>query len=275
MIRPMKHVPACAALAILTLTGAAAAPRDRPVVVELYTSQGCSACLPADALLAKLAQRKDVIALTMPVTYWDILGWKDTFAHEGDNKRQKAYAEALGHGGVYTPQLVADGAGDVVGSREDKVKAAIEAARKGRDCSWLEPAPNDAAPPRRHGRNPGCQVEIGLTRGKSGVDISVELERGGLMGVKPAAKVWLLALRRHASVNVGSGENKGRTLSYVNVVDKIKTAGKWEGAPAAFTVSYDGVKMTAASDFVVLVQLNGYGRVVGAGYFSAPGTPAP
>lgn len=97
----------------------------RPVVVELYTSQGCNTCPPADALLGKLAQRPDVIALSLPITYWDMLGWKDTLATDANTRRQKAYAAAMGHGGVYTPQIIVDGVLDVVGSRAMNVELAI------------------------------------------------------------------------------------------------------------------------------------------------------
>jgi hypothetical protein len=110
------------ALATPALAGGAT---QRPVVVELYTSQGCNTCPPADALLGKLAQRPDVIALSLPVTYWDMLGWKDTLASEANTRRQKAYAAEMGHGGVYTPQIIIDGVLDVIGSRQTNVELAI------------------------------------------------------------------------------------------------------------------------------------------------------
>ena len=114
-------------LAALTLVAspAAEAAGKRPVVVELFTSQGCSSCPPANSLLARLADRKDVIAMSLPVTYWDMLGWKDTLGSELNTRRQKAYAAAMGRGGVYTPQMIVDGTLDVVGSREKSVEAAI------------------------------------------------------------------------------------------------------------------------------------------------------
>src|SRR5436305_12749827 len=99
----------------------------RPIVVELYTAQGCSSCPPADALLGQLANRKDLLALSLPVTYWDMLGWRDTLASEANTKRQKAYSKELGRGGIYTPQMIIDGTTDVVGSREQNVAAAIAA----------------------------------------------------------------------------------------------------------------------------------------------------
>src|SRR6185436_15639063 len=122
MTRPIRTFAIGAMLLALSGGGAlgggnhAPSTPSRPIVVELFTSQGCASCPPADALLGKLAKRGDVIALSLPVTYWDMLGWKDTLASEVFTKRQKAYAAMMGHGGVYTPQVVIDGVVDVVGS---------------------------------------------------------------------------------------------------------------------------------------------------------------
>ena len=93
----------------------------RPVVVELFTSQGCSDCPAADRILTELAKRTDVIALSLPITYWDMLGWKDTFATEANTQRQKSYARAMIHSGIYTPQMIIDGRFDVVGNQRDQV----------------------------------------------------------------------------------------------------------------------------------------------------------
>lgn len=113
------------AFALLSLPAVAGGAAQRAVVVELYTSQGCNTCPPADALLGKLAQRPDVIALSLPITYWDMLGWKDTLATDANTRRQKAYAAAMGHGGVYTPQIIVDGVMDIIGSRQTNVELAI------------------------------------------------------------------------------------------------------------------------------------------------------
>src|SRR5579872_1586982 len=110
---------------LLLCSSADAGSNRRPVVVELFTSQGCSSCPPADALLGRLSQRRDVLAISLPITYWDMLGWKDTLANESNTRRQKAYARVLGRGGVYTPQMIIDGVDDVVGSREADVETAI------------------------------------------------------------------------------------------------------------------------------------------------------
>ena len=140
MLWTMTLRPLTRAFLLAVGLGALAAPAQagspapkRPVVVELYTSQGCSSCLPADALLAKLTRRGDVLPLSLSVTYWDMLGWKDTLASENNTRRQKAYAAAMGHGAVYTPQMIVDGITDVVGSREGQVLSAIDARARDSD----------------------------------------------------------------------------------------------------------------------------------------------
>src|ERR1700739_1974010 len=121
---PLSRFGAAALAAVfLVACHSALAGGRRQVVVELFTSQGCSSCPPADALLSRLAERKDVLALSLPITYWDMLGWTDTRASEGNTRRQKAYGVAMGRSGIYTPQMVVDGVTDVVGSRESQVDA--------------------------------------------------------------------------------------------------------------------------------------------------------
>src|SRR5262245_66465915 len=98
---------------------------SHPVVIELFTSQGCSDCPAADRIVAELAARKDVLALSFPITYWDMLGWKDTFATEANTYRQKSYAKTMNRSGIYTPQVIIDGKIDVVGNQRDRVMSAI------------------------------------------------------------------------------------------------------------------------------------------------------
>jgi hypothetical protein len=213
----------------------------RTVVVELYTSQGCSSCPPADALLGQLAGRKDLVALSFPVTYWDMLGWRDTLASEANTKRQKQYAKELGRGGVYTPQMIIDGMKDVIGSREQTVQAAISALQ-------------DAAivPVDLDGNHQQVKIEVG------------QASAGGR-----EATIWLFRVQPQATVSIGDGENSGRTITYRNVVRDIKAVGTWKGQPVSVTVPraeagnpHDG--------FAVVVQQGGYGRVVGAALIDHP-----
>jgi hypothetical protein len=227
-------------LAALTLAvpPAAEAGGKRPVVVELFTSQGCSSCPPADALLGRLADRKDVIAMSLPVTYWDMLGWKDTLASEQNTRRQKAYAATMGRGGVYTPQMIVDGTADVVGSREQAVDAAV--ASREADMTSIP-------------------VELRLTHAELHVAIGT-----GDAGPNPNATIWLFHILSRANVPIGSGENSGHTLAYRDVVRDVKAIGMWKGQ----TVSLDLPRAEMASGpydaLAVVVQQNGYGRILGA-----------
>jgi hypothetical protein len=130
-----KAVSAVLAAGLFPCTiSAGAGPATRPVIVELYTSQGCASCVPADALLAKLTKRPDVIPMSLSVTYWDMLGWKDTYATDANTQRQKSYARAMNRSGIYTPQMIIDGKLDVVGNQRDRVLAALMSSRAGEDA---------------------------------------------------------------------------------------------------------------------------------------------
>jgi hypothetical protein len=228
--------------AVVTASTCAAAKRQ--VVIELYTSQGCSSCPPADALLAKLADRKDLIALSLPVTYWDMLGWKDTLASEGNTRRQKAYAQAMGRGGVYTPQIVVDGVSDVVGSRELQVESAI--AARGADMRHV-PVNLSATPEALH-------ISVGPGADHNGAD----------------ATVWLFRILSRASVHVGAGENGGRNLTYRNIVRDIRAVGLWKGQPLSLDLPRDDTLSAPHDAVAVVVQEGGYGRIIGAAWFGQP-----
>ncbi len=241
--RPFRALLAAAAGFLTLAAGSSAqAGGKRPVVVELFTSQGCDSCPPADALLARLQERKDVLALSLPVTDWDMLGWRDTLANEANTRRQKAYAAAMGHGGVYTPELIVDGISDVVGSHEASVDAAI-AARE-----------NDLA-----------AVPIELRATPSEIHISV-----GTGDVNSNATIWLFHILGKATVTIGSGENGGHTLTYRNVVREVKAIGMWKGQAVTLDLPrYDSPSLPHDS-VAVVVQQGGYGRVIGAAQISHP-----
>jgi hypothetical protein len=287
----MKYRLTIAALSLglaAAVTGAVAGG-SHPVVVELYTSQGCSSCPPADALLAKLVnhgRQNGVIAMSLPITYWDMLGWKDTLASDGNTLRQKAYAAAMGHGGVYTPQIIVDGVKDVVGSREDKVEAAIDAALEARDGAdeMLDSAHYelmDVDSTNRAGAakalvlrrekaaallaRTAWTVDVGLSQSQKNLRVAVAAAPRMLRDSKLDATIWMFNLRSSATVHIEAGENSGRMATYRNVVvGPIKEIGKWHGENVALDVSqqsdppHDGV--------VILVQQGGYGRMLGAAY---------
>lgn len=193
-----------AAACLAVVTGYAEPARAaRLVVAELFTSEGCSSCPPADALLSELARtRPDVLPLAFHVTYWDRLGWADPFALMAATARQRDYAAALGLDGVYTPQLIVDGVRDVVGSDRPAIWQALAHAKAG------APAP----------------VILHLSRVPTGIDVELGLAAGDatavvvLAGYDPA----------HRTV-VAHGENAGRTLAESNIVRGLVRAGDWHG----------------------------------------------
>jgi hypothetical protein len=286
-------------------TAFAGSPDGRPIVIELYTSQGCSSCPPADQLLGKLATRPDVIAMSLPITYWDMLGWKDTLASEANTRRQKAYAAAMGHGGVYTPQIVVDGVTDVVGSRAADVDAAIaerqaviasgiaiaearaDASRYAADAARAAAAAHAVGI--THGAElGGARVPVAATMpvaappspSQAHVDPVVAVavketprEMHINVGSAPGphnATVWMFHLRSKVSVNVASGENGGHTVTYHNVVGDLKAVGVWKGAPLAITLPRNAMAGLPHDGVAVVVQQDGYGHVVGATYIARP-----
>ena len=209
----------------LVLPPAAARADDGPVVVELFTSQGCSSCPLADEILAELSQRDDVIALALHVNYRDYLGWQDSFALPGHVKRQKAYRRALKARSIYTPQAMIDGEADAVGSRRSDVYSAIQAAKA---------KPNPA--------------EVGFDDIGGRMVARVAPAAEGAAPGKPAT-VWMVTYAAPQTVVIQRGENAGRTLTYHNVVTSWTRMGEWRGeAP-----NYDAPMPEGAGGAVVLL----------------------
>lgn len=174
----------------------------RPVLLELFTSQGCSSCPPADAVLRELARRPDVLALGFHVDYWDALGWADPFASPVFTARQHRYAQRQSWQ-VYTPQLVIDGRQALIGSRRAVAENGIAAARQAR--------PAAAASIVRDGAAVRCDI-------------------GTVDGEAAAGEVWLISFDAERSTFIAAGENAGRRLVYPNVVRSIRKLGDWRNA---------------------------------------------
>jgi hypothetical protein len=221
------------------LLGMAAAPaRAEPVraVVELFTSQGCGACRAADPILREFARQPGIVALTLPVTYWDYLGWKDTLALRPLTERQRAYARARGARQVFTPQVVVDGGGLAVGSD----RAALD--RLIRDAS----------------RRGGLTVPVrGETRGDR---IVVEVGPAPEARADARGDVWLVPVLRSRAIAIQTGENGGRTATYVNVVRGLQHLGTWTGQAVRFDVPHDFAQIADADSWVVLLQGTTEGR---------------
>ncbi|NJM34680.1 MAG: DUF1223 domain-containing protein [Rhodomicrobium sp.] len=200
-------------------------------VLELFTSQGCSSCPPADALIQEISKREGVIALSLPVSYWDHLGWKDTLAKQDYNERQRGYAEARGDRDIYTPQLVVNGIAHVVGSRRDAIDAALRSTRRSLKSAWV------AVSVRRDGDT--------LTVDTAGAPEGSAFRSG---------KLWLAAYSSSVTVAIGRGENHGRQVTYTNVVRTLTPVGAWNGEAASYTVklpaggSFDGCAVFLQAD---------------------------
>jgi len=237
MVRHISNIAAAAAL--LLLAGAPAHAQQPAVqpkaVVELFTSQGCSSCPAADALFSELAKDPRLITLTLPVTYWDYLGWKDTLGQEVFSKRQKLYAKARGDGQIYTPQAVVNGTAHIVGSDRGGIDKLVK--EQGKD---------------------GFPVKIDLAEADGA--LRVNLGAASFTSEKPAV-VLLLQVSRTATVPIERGENSGKTVTYANVVRGISRIGEWNGAAATLTVPLETVRSAAKADsYVVLVQGDPYAR---------------
>lgn len=218
--------------------------RPHPVLLELFTSQGCSDCPAADKLVTELAHRPDVIALSLPITYWDILGWKDTFATDANTRRQKSYARIMNRSGVYTPQMIIDGQLDVVGNQRNRVMQAVTLR--------MGASGHEAAVPVLL-RRTGNRIEIAIAKSKH--------------APKNGATIWVMRTLDQGSVNIGDGENRNRLLTYTNVVRDLQRAGEWKGQAMKIDLpvtlaklQYDGI--------VVVLQTQDFGPVLGAAALS-------
>jgi hypothetical protein len=209
--------------------GAPAFASEQPVVVELFTSQGCSSCPPANANLIRLAQRKDVLTLSYSVTYWDRLGWKDVFGKPEFTERQVVYEPPLGERGPFTPQMVVNGRLSAVGHRLDEVEGLIASASadKGPDISLT-----------------ADKVRIGAGRAPAG-----------------GADVWLVRFDPNTvEVPVARGENGGRTLAHTHVVHDLRRLGAWDGSPVSLALTAGKGRLSSA----VLVQARQGGPILAA-----------
>ncbi|MER8505031.1 DUF1223 domain-containing protein [Mesorhizobium sp. M0208] len=212
---------------VLSATGAAAGQTQ--TVVELFTSQGCSSCPPANANLIKVKDRPGVLALSFNVTYWDYLGWKDTFGKEEFTQRQVRYEPSLGRSGPFTPQVVVNGKADAVGARPGEIEQLISSGGRA-DGPSLSLA--------------GGMVSIGA---------------GPVPGGK--ADVWLVRYGKGVvEVPVARGENTGRTLPHANVVHSLTRLGSWTGDATALPLP----ATTGGLSTAVLVQVPGGGPILAA-----------
>jgi hypothetical protein len=230
-VTPLVAAAVLAAASFYPADGTAAQPT--PVVVELFTSQGCSSCPPADRLLGELAGRDDVLPLGFHVTYWDRLGWPDTFGLEDSTRRQELYADWLGLRRVYTPQMVIGGRIDVVGSARGRVLEAIDLLK---------------------------------AHAPSGPSLTVAGDRLALgKGDRvDAAAIWLVAFDDHHDVVVERGENRGRTLRYHRVIRGLSRLDDWHGRAIQIDLPLAALGAAGRDGAAVLVQRLRDGAILAA-----------
>ncbi len=213
-----------------------------PIVVELFTSQGCSSCPPADNLLGELAKHPGVVALSMHVDYWDYIGWKDPYADPELTRRQREYARNLGLRYVYTPQMVVDGRFDVAGLRRSAVLDVIEKS----------------------------------ARERKSVEVRFDQERGTVVipaGEAPTegATVWLAAFDSAHETSIPRGENAGRTLKYHNVVRSMTRIGAWNGEAMEIPLDMAATDAAGRDGCAVIIQQGAQGPVLGAAMLALNG----
>lgn len=234
---------------------AKAAPAEPLVVVELFTSQGCSSCPPADAYLAEIVQRKAVLALSQHVDYWNYMGWKDPFSSVHASKRQKAYAKSLGARYVYTPQMVVDGRSQEVGSNREAIETMLADARRAIDKKLTlrvyRGAINEvklvmpAAPaPAKGGKEPERKIET--------------------------ATIWLVAYDSTHTSEVERGENRGKTLTNYNVVRAMRSVGEWNGKAKTLMLNLADEIAAGYGNAAVLLQVGKVGPIIAAAKLPMP-----
>jgi hypothetical protein len=212
-------------------------------VLELFTSQGCDTCPPADTVLASYAERPDVIAITLPVDIWDYLGWKDTLASDKNSERQKAYAKARGDGAIYTPQVIVNGMIGVNGSDPNAIDEAIKITDEALSTTHV---------PIRfwHERN------------------SIVIEAGDApQGLRTReATIWFAVVQKKADVPVERGDNKGKTLTYTNIVREMLPVGTWNGKAMNLRLARTAIMRPETEACIVLLQEGRAGPILGAAW---------
>ncbi len=242
--RCLESAPLVAGLLIATLAVAQAGePR---ALLELFTSQGCSSCPAADKLLGEFSADPSVVALSVPIDYWDYLGWKDTLANPGHSARQRAYAHLRGDRQVYTPQVVINGAAHALGSDHAAIERAITLTDQ---------------------KSGVMSLPVLVSMGGNGLSVQIDAAKTD----HATAEVWLCPLMKAAQVAIDRGENHGRTITYHNVVRNWIKLGDWTGAQATWNVPISEIEASDGDAAAVMVQEGTHdkpGVVLGAAYYS-------
>ncbi len=233
--------------AIIAIVRPAHATEPR-AVVELFTSQGCLSCPPADKIIGELAKDPSVIALSMPIDYWDYLGWKDTLADSRFSARQKAYSQMRGDRDVYTPQVVVNGSAHLIGSDRAGIEGAIGATKKTEGV-----------------------MSVPVTLTISGKQINVSVAASTKSPAASHGEVWICSVSKAVPISIGRGENRGREITYHNVVRNLLKVGDWNGSSGNWTVPLENISRDGVDAAVVYLQDGNRDRpgpMLGAAYTS-------
>ena len=220
----------------------------RPVVVELFTSQGCSSCPPADKIIGELAKDPSVIALSMPIDYWDYLGWKDTLADARFSARQKAYSHTRGDRDVYTPQAIVNGSIHVIGSDRAGIEGAIDDTRK-----------------------TASVMSVPVTMSISGKQINVSVAASNKTAGTRRGEVWICSVSKAVPIAIGRGENRGREITYHNVVRILLKVGDWNGSSGSWSVPLENISREGVDAAAAYLQDGNHdkpGPILGAAFTS-------
>lgn len=216
------------------------------IVVELFTSQGCSACPPADMMIAGLKAETDILALSYAVDYWNYLGWTDTFAQPDCTIRQRKYNRVLGKSGVYTPQMIIQGQYDVVGSHKAQIRQIIRTSRKNQQ--------------EKAGTAPDISFDpFSVNSGGDMIELKISAGAYGQM-----ATIWIMGYDFVKKVHITGGELSGQQRSYHNVVTSIKRVGSWMGEEIKLTLSRDDIGMGQNDAYAVILQQGEHGPILAA-----------
>jgi hypothetical protein len=240
--RRFVSAPLIAGLLIATVIVARAG--EARALLELFTSQGCSSCPAADKLLGELAADPSLVVMSVPIDYWDYLGWKDTLANPAHSARQRAYARARGDRQVYTPQIVVNGAMHVLGSDRAAIDRVIEQT--------------DQKP---------AVMSLPVLLSIGGANLTVKAQSAE--NEHSSGEVWLCPLAKSVQVAIGRGENRGRTITYHNVVRRWVKLGDWSGTEATWNVPLSDLNSDGLDAAVVVVQEGSNekpGIILGAAY---------
>lgn len=215
----------------MTATVQPATAQSPRAVVELFTSQGCSSCPPADKILGELARDPSVVALTMPIDYWDYLGWKDTLADSRFSTRQKAYSRMRGDRDVYTPQVIVNGERHLIGSDRVAIDKAMHETRQANDV-----------------------MSVPVSMAVSGKQLNVTVTAASSGHTARQGEIWICAVSRAVPISIARGENRGREIVYHNVVRNWLKVGDWSGKTASWSVPMENIARDGVDAAAVFVQ---------------------